>query len=283
MLYSYLLTRNDFQVATVPPRDTRDGKYALSLYHDLLLMILELSGYNVKGPGSSSPMDALKYSNMLSENKLAKALSADMAVRDLIAKGSESIADFDPALVRLYGLITQSAVYTDFKKKRKTEMADEARFWSVVLNTIVAKEPLVLDAARRNANFTNAGFREGIDMAVRTIEEFVDVRSSLSGASKSLEESLRKAYDLYHALLYLPVAITDYERDRLEAAKEKYCPSPEDLNPNTRFIDNRYVEAICENPDMVAYLKKHPVGWDEDFYLVKDLMDKIRASEAYQA
>ncbi len=283
MLYSYLLTRNDFQVATAPSRDTRDGKYALSLYHDLLLMILELSGYNVKGPGASSPMDTLKYSNMLSENKLAKALSADLAVRDLIARGSATIADFDPALIRLYGQVTQSAVFTDFKKKRKTEMADEARFWSVVLNTIVAREPLVLEAARRNPDFTSAGFREGVEMAVRTIEEFVDVRGSLASAAKSLEESLRKAYDLYHAMLYLPVAVTDYERERLEAAKEKYCPSPEDLNPNMRFVDNRYVEAIRENPDMVAYLKKHPVGWEEDFYLVKDLMDKIRASEVYQS
>ena len=182
MLYSYLLTRNDFQVATAPSRDTRDGKYALSLYHDLLLMILELSGYNVKGPGASSPMDTLKYSNMLSENKLAKALSADLAVRDLIARGSATIADFDPALIRLYGQVTQSAVFTDFKKKRKTEMADEARFWSVVLNTIVAREPLVLEAARRNPDFTSAGFREGVEMAVRTIEEFVDVRGSLASA-----------------------------------------------------------------------------------------------------
>ena len=49
-----------------------------------------------------------------------------------------------------------------------------------------------------------------------------------------------------------------------------------------RFVENAYVEAIRHNPDMEAYLKKHPFSWDSDYYMLKELLDKIKASEAYK-
>ena len=80
----------------------------------------------------------------------------------------------------------------------------------------------------------------------------------------------------------LPVYITDMEAERIEAAKNKYCPTDEELNPNMRFVNNAFVAAIRENPDMEAYLKKHPFSWESDYYMLKDLLDKIKQSEAYK-
>ena len=119
-------------------------------------------------------------------------------------------------------------------------------------------------------------------MAVDTLRDYHDSQSSYAQAKKSLNESLEKAYELYHALLMLPVYITDMEAERIEAAKNKYCPTDEELNPNMRFVNNAFVAAIRENPDMEAYLKKHPFSWESDYYMLKDLLDKIKQSEAYK-
>ena len=167
-------------------------------------------------------------------------------------------------------------------KKKRHELEDEVQFWSVIINTVIATNPLVAEAARKDEKYTLAGFQKGVKMAVDTLRDYHDSQSSYAQAKKSLNESLEKAYELYHALLMLPVYITDMEAERIEAAKNKYCPTDEELNPNMRFVNNVFVAAIRENPDMEAYLKKHPFSWESDYYMLKDLLDKIKQSEAYK-
>lgn len=281
MLYSYLLTRSEFHIENGPEKNTRDSRYAYSLYLDLLLIILELSGYRVRVGNERNPMEALGAANMLAGGKLPKALSTDISIRDIINKGNTGIEAFDPALMRIYSAITSCAAYTDFRKIKKAELADEVKFWVVVLNTIVAKDPTFIEIARSSENFTQTGYNRAFEMVTHTLNDFNDTRATLTQATNSLNESLEKAYELYNALLILPVAITDVERERLQAAKEKYRPTHEDLNPNTRFVDNAYVEAIRNHPGIEEYSKKRPISWEGDYYMLKDLLDKIKSTKEY--
>ena len=67
-------------------------------------------------------------------------------------------------------------------------------------------------------------------------------------AQKELATSLDKAYELYHYLLMLPVEFVRLQEERLDNARNKYLPTDEDLNPNTKFVDNLFVKKIsnCE-------------------------------------
>ena len=47
MLYSYLLTRSDFKILPEPESHSRDKRFAYSLYCDLLLLLLDQSGYRI--------------------------------------------------------------------------------------------------------------------------------------------------------------------------------------------------------------------------------------------
>ena len=47
MLYSYLLTRSDFNVLPAPDAPSRDKRYAYSLYCDLLLLLIDQSGFRI--------------------------------------------------------------------------------------------------------------------------------------------------------------------------------------------------------------------------------------------
>ena len=283
LLYSYLLTRNEFHLTKAPEGSSRDAKFAYRVYLNLLLMILELSGYRVDNDRTRrNPLESIGDANMLSLNKLASALASDTDVREVISKGNSGIEMYDSTLLRLYSLIIRSAAYTDYTKKKHHDLEDDVKFWCVILNTIIASNPLVIEAARADETFTLAGFQKGVEMLTHTLNDYNDVRTSFAQAKKSLNDSLEKAYELYHALLILPVYITDMERDRIENAKAKYCPSNHELNPNMRFVENAFVEAIRQNPDMEEYLKKHPFSWEEDYFMLKEITDKIKASEAYQ-
>ena len=213
MLYSYLLTRSEFNLLPPPQGASRDNAYAYKAYQALLLMILQLSGYRVSKLTVRNPMESLGEANMLSGNKMASALANDLAVREMIAKGESGVENFSDALLRLYSLITKSAAYTDYRKKKRHELEEDVKFWVVILNTVIANAPVVLDAARADSDFTLAGFQKGVDMVTRTLNDYNDAQSSYNLARKSLNDSLEKAYELYHALLVLPVYVTEMEAE----------------------------------------------------------------------
>lgn len=278
LLYSYLLTRSDFRLFPSPERQTRDNRFAYETYINLILLLLELSGYKVNAADNSAPR--LKDSKL--SLKVAKALSQDSEIREIIARGNTSVASYDDAVMPLYTAIINSSVYNDFSKKRSKDIADEVKFWIVILDTVIAKSAAVENAARESENFTQAGFVAGIRMLRDTLNAYNDNRSSFVQARQSLEDALDKAYELYHLLLLLPVEITRIQRDRINNAKSKYIPTSEDLNPNTRFIDNALVKAIENSDDMAAYLKGNPINLDVHFPLIKKMLDTVLRSEIYE-
>ena len=74
----------------------------------------------------------------------------------------------------------------------------------------------------------------------------------LEAAEKELMQSVNKSYDLYHYLLLLVLEIVDIAAEKIEIARNKKIPSYEDLNPNTRFIDNRVVRLLENNQALVG-------------------------------
>ena len=82
---------------------------------------------------------------------------------------------------------------------------------------------------------------------------------------------------MYHALLYLPVLLTDVQNRRLQEAKNKYLPKPEDLNPNMRFVDNLFVKALRECPELEEYLSDNTdadaSSWRDSDAMLDNLLD----------
>ena len=105
---------------------------------------------------------------------------------------------------------------------------------------------------------------------------------TIKDAKKELEKSLDKAYELYISLLVLMIDLTDYHDRKLDMAKHKYLPTEHDMNPNTRFADNRFIAKLRENEDLQAYLKENPISWQDDIIFMKLMHDKIVNSTVYK-
>lgn len=280
MLYSYLLSRSEFRLLPVPEKQTRDNRAAYSLYIDFILLILELSGYCVDSTGIS-PLRGLPVKKKLSDTKMAKALAADSDVRDIILKNNSSVVVFNQVIPSLYEKITSSSAFKDYSKIKDADISDDVRFWVIILKTVFATEESLKTAARQIEEFTQVGFDKAIEMVVKTLQDYSDTTSTLTNAVKSLDQSLRKSYELYFSLFALMVELTKTQEQKLEDAKNKFMPSAQDLNPNTRLIDNKFIEAVVNNEQYQEYLKNNPVSWEADVYLVRDLLDSILASETY--
>ena len=282
LLYSYLLTRNDFHIAQPFEKDTRDNRFAYETYLSVLKLILELSGYQRVGESGVMRQSLSSERTDKLATMLAKSLATDTELRDAIAKSSDRLIDFSSRINDIYQKIIASTVYNDFSKKRKKDLEMEVNLWTVLLDTVVAKNDGMIELCRKSDNFTLNGFNLGVELVKTTLSAFNDHRSSSANARAALETSLEKAYELYHLLLLLPVEITKMQFQRLEAAKSKYMPTSEDLNPNTRFVDNIFVQLMKDSADMEKYLKAHPINFENDYFNVKRMLDDVLASDIYK-
>jgi len=99
---------------------------------------------------------------------------------------------------------------------------------------------------------------------------------------KELFYSVKKTYDLYYHLLNLAIVITDYAIARIESRKTKLLPTREDLNPNTRFVDNSFISQLRSNLHLKSYLKQEKLSWVNDSDIIKLLYELIINSDFYQ-
>lgn len=101
-------------------------------------------------------------------------------------------------------------------------------------------------------------------------------------AEKEFFYSLEKAYELYHYLLQLILAVTQYARLRIDTARNKYLPSEEERNPNTRFIDNRFAAQLAENNSLNTYINNSGMSWVNHEAFVKLVYDQLVNQDFYQ-
>lgn len=282
MLYSYLLTKSEFRIEPAPESATRDKRFAYTVYIDTLLMILRLSGQNAGSQRQTSPLAGHSIHPALTSSKLVRALRDDDQIKGIILRKNELPDDMADAIEPVYFALTDSSAYKNYIKSKSHEMADDVKFWAAVLPTVVLKNAKFVECARRNPDFSITGLEKGVEMAVGTLESFSDNRYMLRDASKALTASLDKAYELYHALLLLPAEITALRDVRIENARHKFLATPEDLNPNTRMIDNPLPARIAECDDMTEYLKSNPFSWDGDLDMIQRLLDRIMESKIYK-
>lgn len=101
-------------------------------------------------------------------------------------------------------------------------------------------------------------------------------------AEKELFYSLSKAYDLYNYLLLLMVEVTRFADRRIDNRRHKLRPTYEDLNPNTRFIDNAFMAQLAANEQLAKFCENQKRTWDDEGDFVKRLFEQIETSDIYQ-
>jgi len=104
---------------------------------------------------------------------------------------------------------------------------------------------------------------------------------SLAKAEKELFFSIGKAYDLYHYLLLLLVDVAFIAEKKIEAGRNKLVPTPVDLHPNTRFIENKVLKQLAENVQLSSYVENNSISWADQDGFVRGLYKTITESDLY--
>jgi N utilization substance protein B len=107
--------------------------------------------------------------------------------------------------------------------------------------------------------------------------------NNVSRSEKELLHSIQKMYDMY---LYLMVIMTDIHEvasRRIEDGKKKRLPTEEDLNPNMRFVENKFLKQLASNRALLSQAEKAKVNWMGEGELLRRLFKLLAETEEYRA
>ena len=277
MLYSYLLTRTDFKIQQKPGSTSQDAMFAYRVYKDLLLMLVHLT---TDKKTAKTPI-AIATDKKMSRSRVGAALAADSMVKEFLFKGDNDLAVIAPEMQRLADNIALSTVYKDYSKKRSPEISLEVSMWSTVFATVVMRDRAFINTMRSLDGFTNKGYEQAFTMLENTLLSYRDASMGYTTAKKDLALSLDKAYTLYCDIFCLIANLTKVQAENIENAKAKFLATQDELNPNTRFIDNTFVAKLLQSPTFGPYYENNASGWTSDYSLLQDLLKEITASPFY--
>ncbi len=101
-------------------------------------------------------------------------------------------------------------------------------------------------------------------------------------AEKELAFNYKRFYDLYFYIFLLLIDVNDYARRRQEKGKKKYMPSDEELNPNSKFVNNKLITQLRENLNIKNYLHETKLSWVNNPELIKKIYDTLVDTERFQ-
>lgn len=120
------------------------------------------------------------------------------------------------------------------------------------------------------------------------IKVFQAVYSYLGGAKNDLgvgEKELISSINRIHELFVFHVSVfTELHRfaaKRIEERKNKRLPSQEDLNPNTRFIDNELLVALSNSELLQKKIEEYKISWVDNDDIIQKLFKAIEKSNTY--
>jgi N utilization substance protein B len=97
-----------------------------------------------------------------------------------------------------------------------------------------------------------------------------------------LMRSIDRIYDLYLLLLLFLVEIRSVSAAYAEEGRNKRLPSPEDLNPNLKFVQNPVLLLLEENLSLAKGLRERRINWSGQMDILRRSTVAIRTSEEYQ-
>ncbi|MCR4965848.1 MAG: transcription antitermination factor NusB [Bacteroidales bacterium] len=101
-------------------------------------------------------------------------------------------------------------------------------------------------------------------------------------AENELFKTVENCHVLFVWIFSILPEVVRYRTNKLESFKEKNNPTYEDLNPNTKFIDNKVISQIEDNKTLQSLIENYRILWDNDQDFIISVFKEIEASEYYQ-
>ena len=101
-------------------------------------------------------------------------------------------------------------------------------------------------------------------------------------AEKAFLKSLQDVEELYTFLLIYLLELKDYAANFIEESKSKRLPTKEDLNPNTKFIDNLFLNGLKDDTPLLILAGAYKLSLTGEEEMVKKIFFNLKETPEYQ-
>jgi N utilization substance protein B len=99
---------------------------------------------------------------------------------------------------------------------------------------------------------------------------------------KQFLKSLNKVEELYLLLLMYVLEVRDFAENYSESSKNKQLPSDNDLNPNTKFINNLFLQKLRDESGLINKAGHSKLSFSDQQNMIKSIYFKMIESELYK-
>jgi N utilization substance protein B len=104
----------------------------------------------------------------------------------------------------------------------------------------------------------------------------------LAKSERELFIGIEKIYDLFIYQLAFLIELKHVASVLMEEAKTKRLPTQDDLKPNLKFIENKFLAQLEENIHVKREINNRKISWNNEFELVKKVFNTIKVSPDYE-
>jgi len=110
---------------------------------------------------------------------------------------------------------------------------------------------------------------------------FHSQEKNTSKFQSELQKSLNQYYSMYIHLLQILVKLKLAADNKIKKGKTKLLPTQEDINPKSKFSNNKVLNLLLTNRSLIDKSKQHEIYWSEIPEIINKLLNKIQHSQLY--
>lgn len=110
---------------------------------------------------------------------------------------------------------------------------------------------------------------------------YQDEEQNVVKTKKALDHSIKKMHELYLLLLLMIGSMQGFAIERIESGRKKQLPSPEDLNPNTKFVTNGPLRTITNSKNLQQVANESGIGWADHQEMLRKIFRSLMEHEEY--
>lgn len=122
-------------------------------------------------------------------------------------------------------------------------------------------------------------------LRVKVLQTLYAYHLSVNKDVKDFEKKLLKSVDsvneMYIWTLALLDEVSDYVLVDADERKNKYLPTEQDLEADTKLSTNTFIESLRANADYLDAIKRYRVSWSFDPEIVRSIFAQLRSTDEY--
>lgn len=112
---------------------------------------------------------------------------------------------------------------------------------------------------------------------------FSNPNNEMETSEKEMLKDIRSIAELHAIIISFVLEIHKYAIDFMEDNKSKYIPTSEDLNPNTKFINNRVISLFSEDETLMKKVSRLSGIWRKgDLDIIRKVFVQMIRSDQYK-